>query len=305
MRLLIYLSVLLGIGFAGILQEAEGQIPTAPAAGGPGQFRTMLTTYCFTCHSTRLKSGGLALEGLDLQAPADNAEIWEKALRKLRGHQMPPPGRSQPAQTNVDSFVAWMESTLDAHTKGQTAGYVPLQRLNRAEYAASVKMLLGVEVNAKEVLPQDIQVEGFDNIADALNVSPAFLDQYITSARQVARLAVGNPNPRVTGVKYTVAANQNPRNPLPPGTRGGIAFQHNFPVDGDYQINFKDLAVGPYSNALETQSTLVIMIDGRMVFRQPIGGRADLTLADRQAGTGRSRVMERFSKIPVHVQAGS
>ena len=293
MNRLICVGVLLGIGCA-----------SASAAGGSAQFRAMLTTYCFTCHSTRLKSGGLALDGLDLQAPADNAEIWEKALRKLRGHQMPPPGSPQPAQKDVDSFVAWMESTLDAHTKGPTAGYVPIQRLNRTEYAASVKMLLGVEVNAKEVLPQDIQVEGFDNIADALSVSPAFLDQYITAARQVARLAVGNPNPRVTGVKYAVAANQNPRNPLPPGTRGGIAFQHNFPVDGDYQINIKDLAVGPYSNALETQSTLVIMIDGRMVFRQPIGGRADLALADRQAGTGRSRIMERFSKIPVHVEAG-
>ncbi len=264
----------------------------------------MVTTYCFTCHSTRVKSGGLALDGLDLEAPADNAEIWEKALRKLRGRQMPPPGSPQPAQKDVDSVVGWMEITLDTHTKGPTAGYVPIQRLNRTEYAASVKMLLGVEVNAKEVLPQDIRVEGFDNIADALSVSPAFLDQYITAARQVARIAVGNPNPRVTGVKYAVAANQNPPNPLPPGTRGGIAFQHNFPVDGDYQINIKDLAVGPYSNALETQSTLVIMIDGRMVFRQPIGGRADLVLADRQAGTGRSRIMERFSKIPVHVEAG-
>jgi mono/diheme cytochrome c family protein len=304
MKHLIRLSVLLGIGFAAILQRAEAQVPSASSAGGPGQFRAMLTTDCFTCHNTRLKSGGLALEGLDLQAPADNAEIWEKALRKLRGHQMPPPGLPQPTQKDVDSFVAWMEGTLDAHPKGPTAGYVPIQRFNRTEYAASVKMLLGVEVNAKEVLPQDIRVEGFDNIADALNVSPAFLDQYITAARQVARLAVGNPNPRATGVKYAVAANQNPENPLPPGTRGGIAFQHNFPADGDYQINIKDLAVGPYSNALETQSTLVIMIDGRMVFRQPIGGRADLALADRQAGTGRSRIMERFSKIPVHVEAG-
>jgi mono/diheme cytochrome c family protein len=298
-------GLLLGIGLAGILQRADGQTPSASAAGAPGQFHTMLTTYCVTCHNTRLKTGGLALDGLDLQAPAEHADIWEKAMRKLRAHQMPPPGLPQPAQKDADAFIAWMEGALDAHTKGPTAGYVPIQRLNRTEYAASVKMLLGVDVNAKEVLPQDIRVEGFDNIADALSVSPAFLDQYVTAARQVARLAVGNPNPRVTGVKFTVAASQNPQNPLPPGSRGGIAFQHNFPADGDYQINIKDLAVGPYSNALETQSTLVIMIDGRPVFRKPIGGQTDLALVDRQAGTGRSRIMERFSKIPVQVQAGS
>ena len=298
MKRLIYLSVLLGSGFAGTFERAS-------AEDGPGQFRTMLATYCVTCHDTRLKTGGLVLEGLDIQSPGNHADIWERALRKLRAHQMPPPGLPQPAQKDADSFIAWMEGALDAHTKGPTAGYVPIERLNRTEYAASVRMLLAVQVNAKEVLPQDIRVEGFDNIADALSVSPAFLDQYITAARQVARLALGNPNPRVSGVKYTVAASQNPRNPLPPGTRGGIAFEHNFPVDGDYQINIKDLAVGPYSNALETQSTLVIMIDGRMVFRKPIGGRTDLALVDRLAGTGRSRIMERFSKIPVHVEAGS
>ena len=120
----------------------------------------------------------------------------------------------------MDSFVAWMENTLDTHAKGPggpKAGYVPIQRLNRTEYAATVKALVGVDVNAKEVLPQDIQVEGFDNIATALSVSPAFLDQYVTAARQVARLAVGSPNPRVSSVKYSIAANQNPDDPLPLG----------------------------------------------------------------------------------------
>ena len=203
MKRLFYLSVLVASGLAGTFERAL-------AEDGPGQFRTMVTTYCVTCHSARLKTGGLVLEGLDIQSPANNADIWEKALRKLRAHQMPPPGLPQPAQKDADSFVAWMEGALDAHAKGPTAGYVPIERLNRTEYAASVKMLLGVEVNAKDILPQDIRVEGFDNIADALSVSPAFLDQYIAAARQVARLALGNPNPRVAGVKYAVAASQNP-----------------------------------------------------------------------------------------------
>ena len=131
--------------------------------------------------------------------------------------------------------------------KVRTAGYVPIQRLNRTEYAATVKALVGVDVNAKEVLPQDIQVEGFDNIAAALSVSPAFLDQYVTAARHVAQLAVGNPNPRVSSVKYSIAANQNPDEPLPLGTRGGIRFKHNFPADGEYRININDLAVGLYT----------------------------------------------------------
>ena len=307
-RLISASAVVVAIAFLAILQtRAPGQTSTAgaPSETAPDPHRAMVTTYCATCHNARLKTGGLALDGLDLRAPADDAQIWEKALRKLRGHQMPPPGSPQPGQKDVDSFVAWMENTLDTHaTRSQGAGYVPIQRLNRSEYAATVKALVGVDVNAKEVLPQDIQVEGFDNIATALSVSPAFLDQYVTAARQVARLAVGSPNPRVSSVKYSIAANQNPDDPLPLGTRDGIRFKHNFPADGEYRITINDLAVGPYTAALENASTLVILIDGRIVFRKPIGGPEDQALADRTAGTGRSQIMDRFSKIPVQVEAG-
>jgi hypothetical protein len=275
-----------------------------PAATGQDQYHAMLTTYCFTCHNTRAKMGGLALDGLDLQAAADDARIWEKALRKLRGHLMPPPGNPQPPQKDVESFVAWMENTLDSHPKGAKAGYVPIQRLNRTEYAAAVKALVGVDVNPKDVLPQDIQVEGFDNIAAALSVSPAFLDQYIAAARHVAKLAIGDPAGHVSNVKYSIAANQNSDELLPPGTRGGVRFKHNFPADGEYRINIDDLSLGLYTSTVENESTLVIMIDGKMVFRKPIGGPADLALADHKAAEGRAAIMDRFTKIPVQVQAG-
>jgi hypothetical protein len=263
----------------------------------------MLSTYCSTCHNARVKSGGLALDSLDLQSPAENAQIWEKALRKLRGRSMPPPGSSQPAQKDIDSFVAWMENALDSSAKGPKAGYVPIQRLNRTEYAASVKALVGVDVRASDVLPQDIQVEGFDNIAAALRISPAFLEQYITAARQIARIAVGNPN-RLTNVKYTVAASQESGVALPPGTRGGMRFKHIFPADGEYRFNILDLGLGLYTGVLENESTLVIMIDGKIVFRKPIGGREDQDLVDKKGPEGRAEIMSRFAKIPVRLESG-
>ena len=88
----------------------------------------MVTTYCVTCHNTRAKKGGLALEGLNLRAAADNAEIWEKARRKMRGNQMPPPGCPQPTQKDVESFVAWMENTLGTNVMGPKAGFLPSRR---------------------------------------------------------------------------------------------------------------------------------------------------------------------------------
>ncbi len=257
-------------------------------AAEPNPHQAMLNTYCIGCHNSRAKVGGLALDGLNLQAAADNAEIWEKALRKLRGHLMPPPGSPQPAQKDVDSFVGWMENTLDTHAKGPKAGHVPIQRLNRTEYVASVKALVGVDLKATDVLPQDGQVDGFDNIAAALTVSPAFLSQYITAARQVAKLAIGSPNPPVASTKYAIAANSNPDVPLPLGTRGGIGFKHNFPADGEYRITINDLGVGIYASTLENQSTLVIMVDGKIVFRQTIGGPDDWQLHAQGAQGTRS-----------------
>ncbi|HSP69647.1 MAG TPA: c-type cytochrome domain-containing protein, partial [Bryobacteraceae bacterium] len=117
-----------------VLQDrAVGQTPkgSTPAAGAADPHRAMLNTYCVGCHNTRLKTGGLALDGLDLQAAAEDAQVWEKALRKLRGHLMPPPGSPQPPQKDVDAFTAWMENALDSHAKGPKAGHVPVQRLNR------------------------------------------------------------------------------------------------------------------------------------------------------------------------------
>ena len=298
---LLYLVGLLAL----ITSSATSQTAVqTPAAAAPDSHRAMLSTYCFTCHSSRMKMGGLALEGLNLQTPEENAQIWEKAVRKLRGRLMPPPGNPQPAQKDIDSFVGWMENTLDSRAKGPKAGYVPIQRLNRTEYAASVKSLVGVDVNPQDVLPQDIQVGGFDNIATVQTVSPAFLDQYITAARQVAKVAVGSAEPPVSNVKHSMAASQENDLPAPPGTRGGMRFKHNFPADGEYRINILDLSLGLYSASIENESTLVIMIDGKIVFRKPIGGPADQALADRKGPAGREEIMSRFTKIPVQVSAG-
>ncbi len=285
-------------------RQAVGQTEANTPGAGLGQHRALVNTYCTGCHNSRVKTGGLALDTVDLQAAADNAEIWEKALRKLRGNLMPPPGSPQPPQKDLDSFVTWMENTLDSHAKGPKSGYVPIQRLNRTEYAASVKALVGVDLKATDLLPQDAQIDGLDNIAAALSVSPVFLSQYIAAARQVAKTAIGSLRPRVSNVKYSIAANQNPELPLPLGTRGGIRFKHNFPADGEYRITIDDLKVGIYASTLENQSTLVIMIDGKTVFRQSIGGPEDQALHGRKGPQGRAEIMERFAKIPVRVDAG-
>src|SRR5580658_4687005 len=109
-------SALVGLiaSFAPLQDRAMGQTPVAAGADPHG---AMLSTYCFGCHNSRIKVGGLALDKLDLKTPANDAETWEKALRKLRGNLMPPPGAKQPPQEEVKSFVTWLENELDSTVK--------------------------------------------------------------------------------------------------------------------------------------------------------------------------------------------
>jgi mono/diheme cytochrome c family protein len=286
---------------------AQSAAPQAAASSEPEQFQAMVKTYCAGCHNSKLTTpaGGLALDTVSIQAAADHPEIWEKAIRKLRGRLMPPPGARQPEQKEIDSFVAWMENTLDKQPKGPKAGYVSIQRMNRTEYAAAVKALVGVDVNTKDVLPTDNKVGDLDNVASALSVSPAFIDQYVAAARLIAKKAVGDTS--LENVKYALAANRGGE-AMPLGIRenGGMRFKHNFAADGEYRFTvlFPDQTVGLYTGSLENQSTLVIMIDGKIMFKKAIGGLEDLMLNNRKAGDGRAQIEERFKKIPLQIQAG-
>src|SRR4029079_9917731 len=143
--------------------------------------------------------------------------------------------------------------------------------------------LVGVDLKASDVLPQDGQVDGFDNIATSLTTSPAFVSQYVTAATPCAKLAIGNPNPPVSSTKYAIAANSNPDVPLPLGTRGGIGFKHYFPADGEYRFTISNLLVGIYPSTLENVSTLVVMVDGKTLTRRNIGGPEDWQLQAKGA----------------------
>jgi mono/diheme cytochrome c family protein len=309
-RLMFFCAVLALLTAApAVLQTQALQTGASGTTGGsaqPDQLQAMVKTYCAGCHNSKLEkpAGGLALDALDVQAAAEHPEVWEKVIRKLRGRLMPPPGANQPEQKDIDSFVAWMENTLDTQAKGANAGYVGIQRLTRTEYVAAVKALVGVDVTAKDVLPADVTVEGFDNIAAVLSVSPTFIEQYVESARMIAKKAVGDTS--LDNVMYPLRANTGGE-AMPLGLRdGGLRLKHNFTADGEYRfkVHFPDLTLGLYTGRLENEATLVIMIDGKVMFKKSIGGLEDLMLNNRKAGDGRAQIQDRFDKIPLQIKAG-
>jgi mono/diheme cytochrome c family protein len=304
---MIFLCALLALvaGPTAVLQTQAFQTGvTAGVSAQPEQLQAMVKTYCAGCHSSQVKAGGLALDAMQVQAAAEHPEIWEKVIRKLRGRLMPPPGANQPEQKDIDTFVAWMENRLDTQAKGPKAGYVGIQRLTRTEYVAAVKALVGVDVTAKDVLPSDVAIDGFDNIASVLSVSPTFVEQYVESARMIAKKAVGDTS--LDNVMYPLAANRGGE-AMPLGLRdGGLRLKHNFTADGEYRfkVHFPDGTLGLYTGSLENAATLVVMIDGKVMFKKSIGGVDDLMLNNRKAGDGRAQIQDRFDKIPLQIQAG-
>jgi hypothetical protein len=227
---------------------------TAPASLAAQ--RAMLDHYCVTCHNQKAKTAGVMFDTMDLAHVGKDAAVWEKAVRKLRGGMMPPIGMPRPDQATADSFLKFLETSLDqAALDAPNPGTVSLHRLNRAEYQNAVKDVFGVDVDAAALLPRDDISDGFDNIASVLKVSPSFLDQYISAAREVSRLALAHPPPTEP---VRVELRGEPADPegLPLGTSGGIVAKHLFPHDGDYMITI----AGP--NPIFTVDGLPVTLNG-------------------------------------------
>jgi len=172
----------------------------------------LVASYCVSCHNERLKTGNLALDKVDAQQVGNSAETWEKVIVKLRSRAMPPAGSRRPDGAAYERTASWLEGALDAAAAAHPDPGRPggLHRLNRTEYANAVRDLLGVEIDAKAVLPPDQQAYGFDTNADALSMEPSLLDRYLTAATKVARLAVGDPTMPPAFVRYgAVEGNAN------------------------------------------------------------------------------------------------
>ena len=224
----------------GASAAAGGSAATADVGGTDGVVGEVPASVATASES---KAGGLVLEGLDLSRPSAHAETWEKVILKLRGGLMPPAGMPRPAEPATTALVSYLESSLDAAAVAvPNAGRPALHRLNRAEYANAIRDLLALEVDAAVLLPPDDSSDGFDNNADVLGVSPALLERYLSAARVVASLALGDPKADPTTRVFRAPPDMSQRqhrDGLPLGTIGGLVATHTFPSDGEYVFKVK------------------------------------------------------------------
>jgi hypothetical protein len=262
----------------------------------------LLNQYCIPCHNQRAKTAGLMLDRLDYAHLENDAETWEKVIRKIKTGMMPPSGSRRPERNTLDAFANEVEKRLDAAAaRNPNPGSPALHRLNRTEYANVIRDLIALDIDPAALLPADDATEGFDNIADALGTSPALIQGYVSAAMKLSRRAVGDRTLIPTQVTYNAPSGLSQDRHiegLPLGTRGGILIQHTFPMDAEYEFS---VLGGPGGGSID------VTIDGNKVdarntrsFRLPIPAgphTIGAAVIDRTRGAG---VDEQYSDFRVN-----
>jgi mono/diheme cytochrome c family protein len=294
-----------------ILAVILAGIAVSVSAGSPqvsSPQRAVLEKYCVTCHSQTAKDKGLvpvALDKLDLSRIGSDAEIWEKVVRKVNAGVMPPPGAPHPDRTASEGLTSWLTSELDrAAAANPNPGRAPLHRLNRTEYANAVRDLLDLEIDSASLLPPDDSAYGFDNIADALGLSPSLQERYVSAAMKISAMAVGDSRVSADGstyrIKQDVSQDQHIEG-LPIGTVGGTQVRHNFPLDGEYVFQAKLYRTNlNIMRGLESAHQVEFAVDGERVLIASVGGREDLdALFQKPTDTGDAVDARLRVRIPV------
>jgi mono/diheme cytochrome c family protein len=294
--------------------QAALQASTQPAQWG------VIEQYCVGCHNSKVKAGGRAFDVMSPDNIAHDAETWEAAIRKLRGGLMPPAGAKRPDKQSTAELISWLENNIDKAAAKPEPGRVPLHRLNRREYAYAIRDLLGLQIDAELLLPDDNTKGNFDNNAAALQVSPSFVDQYIYAARAVALEAVGNLEAPPVTTTYGDVANmvislpptgapgegrqQDHIDGMPLGTRGGFMVEHDFPADGEYELTIGDMALAREVPRMEFENTVIALLDGKEFYRTNIGGEADHKAIDQLLDSAVEQINGRLRKIKFKTTAG-
>ncbi|MBI2150839.1 MAG: DUF1592 domain-containing protein, partial [Acidobacteria bacterium] len=209
-----------------------------------------------------------------------DAEIWEKAVRKLRSGMMPPQGAPRPDDVTRTALVSWLTAELDrAATASPNPGRPLLPRLNRTQYANVIRDLLSLEVDPAVLLPPDDAAYGFDNIGDVLGVSPVLLERYMDAAGRVSALAVGDPDiePGSDTFRIRQDASQDIHlDGMPIGTVGGILAKVTLPLDGEYDFTVRMFRTNlGVTRGLEYEHQIEYAVDGHRVHVFRMGGEAD------------------------------
>lgn len=205
-----------------------------------------LTKHCVDCHSGDEPAAKLKLDAFkDVASVRGDQKTWGKVVEYLEAGIMPPEEQTQPAADEVLAVTSWVSSQLATlgDSGRRNPGRVTIRRLNRVEYANTVRDLIGVDFKPADDFPSDDVGYGFDNIGDVLTLPPILMEKYLAAAEKIATQAIV-ANRATEPVTARFAANKL-RSSLDPPTaettgslysNGQVSIDYAFPADGDYVL---------------------------------------------------------------------
>ncbi len=252
--------------------------PAAAAAGREEEsvwirdIRPLFERYCLDCHSDDSATGGVSLspfldgkwlDSPDAAAPSESLpspEVWYDVLHQVHAFTMPPADSLQPSLDERRQLRSWLEQVarrLDDEAP-RTPGRVPPRRLTRAEYQNSIRDLIGIDFPVTDDFPRDDSAHGFDNVADALTLSPLLMEKYLAAAEKILDRAIVTEG-SVVVLDHEVAGRELR------GSRGEplrleseVGFSLEVPSAGDFEVR---MTSGRTGNG-DAPATAVLKIDG-------------------------------------------
>jgi hypothetical protein len=212
------------------------------------QVKPLLSKYCFGCHGEKKKGDlDLRIYGDETTARRDR-KVFEKVLKNLQAHEMPPEKKPQPTPEERALITAWIESNVfQSSCDHPDPGRVTIRRLNRVEYNTTIRDLVGVDFQPADDFPADDSGYGFDNIGDVLSLPPVLLEKYLAAAEKILSKAIvtdTRPKPPVEHFEAAGLEGTAPGDSLDGGARsltreGDVFASVKFPHDGEFILRAK------------------------------------------------------------------
>jgi hypothetical protein len=169
----------------------------AAAARFHERVEPILETYCYGCHGFGERKGGRAFDEFKSdKALVGDVKLWLAVLKNVRAGVMPPADEARPTEAERKHLFDWIgRDVFKTNPADPDPGRVTLRRLNRAEYRNTIRDLTGVDYDTSSEFPPDDSGYGFDNIGDAMSVSPLLMEKYLSAARAIVAQAVPEKEP--------------------------------------------------------------------------------------------------------------
>ncbi len=172
-----------------------------------------IKSHCVSCHDKDKQKGDLRLDTLKpptkskrTATSSKNQEViatWATVLERMEAGEMPPEKAPQPSSEAKAKIIRWIKGELERSALLATPPPT-VRRLNRTEYENTVRDILSIDIQLKDLLPEDSLAHGFDTVGEGLSISSVLLEQYLETAQlALDKALVEGPRPKTIKERFS------------------------------------------------------------------------------------------------------